>query len=223
MGLTAAFITAFYSWRLLIMTFHGKSRANEKVLSHVHESPAIMIVPLLILSIGAIGAGYVFYNMFVGDDRASFWATSLFVLEQNDTIEAAHHVPFWVKKAPLVAAVSGILIATLIYGFGGGFARFIARVFKPIHTLFFNKYFFDELYDKVFVRSALWFGRLFSTKGDQSIINRMGPDGLASRSQAIARALSSIQTGYVYHYAFVMILGLVGVLSWIFYKMVTAL
>jgi NADH-quinone oxidoreductase subunit L len=223
MGLTAAFITAFYSWRLLIMTFHGKSRANEKVLSHVHESPAIMIVPLLILSIGAIGAGYVFYNMFVGDDRASFWATSLFVLEQNDTIEAAHHVPFWVKKAPLVAAVSGILIATLIYGFGGGFARFIARVFKPIHTLFFNKYFFDELYDKVFVRSALCFGSLFSTKGDQSIINRMGPDGLASRSQAIARALSSIQTGYVYHYAFVMILGLVGVLSWIFYKMVTAL
>ena len=123
----------------------------------------------------------------------------------------------------MVAAVSGILIATLIYGFGGGFAQLIARAFKPIHVLFFNKYFFDELYNRVFVQSALWLGRVFSIQGDGRLINGLGPDGLAKRSQNIARGLSSIQSGYVYHYAFVMILGLIAAVSWIFYKMVVSL
>jgi NADH-quinone oxidoreductase subunit L len=220
LGITAAFITAFYSWRLLIMTFHGKSRASQKVLDHVHESPLSMTIPLLFLSVGAIGAGYVFYELFVGHDREHFWANSLFILPANDTVEAAHHVPMWVKKTPLVAAVSGIVIATLIYGTGGKFAGFIARIFKPIHALFFNKYYFDELYHNVFQRPAIWLGALFTKWGDQKTINGLGPDGIAKLSKGGAGILSKLQTGYVYHYAFMMMIGLVAVISWVFWKMI---
>ena len=213
-------MTAFYSWRLLIMTFHGKPRADEKTMDHVHESPFVMILPLLVLATGAVFAGYVFYDYFVGATRADFWASSLFVLSANDTVEAAHHVPMWVKKAPLVAGVSGIVIATLIYGFGGGFARFISRVFKPLHALFFNKYYIDELYHNLFQRPAIWLGKVFFKGGDQAIINGLAPDGIAKVSRVGSGLLSRIQTGFVYHYAFVMMIGLIGLVSWIFYKMV---
>ena len=219
MGLTAAFITAFYSWRLLIMTFHGKPRANQKTVDHIHESPFVMLLPLVILSIGAIGAGYVFYEYFVGHDRADFWSNALFVLSANDTIEAAHHVPFWVKKAPLVAAVSGIVFATLIYGFGSAIATFFTRTFSPIYKLFFNKYYFDELYHSIFQRPALWFGKMFFKVGDQKIINGLGPDGFARTCQRYATILSRVQTGFVYHYAFAMMIGLIAILSWVFWKM----
>lgn len=220
LGITAAFITAFYSWRLLIMTFHGKPRANQKTMDHVHESPISMAFPLLVLAVGACGAGYVFYEYFVGHHRTDFWRDAIFVLPSNDTVEAAHHVPLWVKKAPLVAGVSGIVIATLIYGFGGVFAGWVSRVFKPIHALFFNKYYIDELYHNLFQRPAIWFGKIFFKGGDQKIINGFGPDGIAKLSKGGAGLLSKIQTGYVYHYAFVMMVGLIGLVSWIFYRMV---
>jgi NADH-quinone oxidoreductase subunit L len=221
LGIVAAFITAFYSWRLLIMTFHGKPRADEKTMDHVHESPFIMTLPLFILAIGAVFSGWYFYDYFVGyDDRGAFWQTSLFVLPANDTVAAAHYVPTWVKKAPLVAAVSGIVIATLIYGFGGGFARWTARVFKPIHALLFNKYYLDELYHHVFQRPAMGLGKLFFVGGDQKIINGLGPDGFAALSKGGGNLLSRLQTGFIYHYAFIMMVGLVALVSWIFYKMV---
>jgi len=162
----------------------------------------------------------VFYDLFVGDERATFWRDALFVLPANDTIEAAHHVPLWVKKTPLIAAVSGIVIATLVYGTGGAIARFISKIFKPIHALFFNKYYFDELYHTIFQRPAIALGHIFFKGGDQKIINRFGPDGLATISRGGAGWLSKIQSGYVYHYAFVMMVGLIGLVSCIFWKMV---
>ena len=221
LGITAAFITAFYSWRLLIMTFHGKPRADEKTMDHVHESPFVMTLPLFVLAIGALFSGWYFYDYFVGyEDRGAFWQASLFVLPANDTVAAAHYVPMWVKKAPLVAAVSGIVIATLIYGFGGGFARWIARVFKPIHVILFNKYYFDELYHYIFQRPAIALGKIFFVGGDQKVINGLGPDGFAFLSKTGGNLLSRIQTGFIYHYAFVMMIGLVAIVSWIFYKMV---
>jgi NADH-quinone oxidoreductase subunit L len=220
LGVTAAFITAFYSWRLIIMTFHGKPRADEKTMAHVHESPFVMILPLFVLAVGACGAGYVFYELFVGHDRAHFWADALFVLTGNDTVEAAHHVPMWVKKTPLVVAVSGIVIATLIYGTGGKFAGFVSRLLKPIHALFFNKYYIDELYHAVFQKPLIALGRLFTKWGDQKMINGLGPDGIAKMSQCGSQILSKIQTGFVYHYAFMMMVGLIAIISWIFYQMV---
>ncbi len=219
LGVTAALITAFYSWRLLIMTFHGKPRADEKTMDHVHESPLVMTLPLFILAVGAIFSGAYLYKLFVGDDRVMFWASSLFVLPGNDTIEAAHHVPMWVKKTPLIAAGSGIILAIVIYGFWPKLSGFFTKIFKPLHSLFFHKYYIDELYHNLFQRPAIALGKLFFVGGDQKIINGLGPDGVAKISKGGAGVLSKIQTGYVYHYAFVMMIGLVAMVSYIFWKM----
>jgi len=219
MGIAAALLTAFYSWRLLVLTFHGESRTTKKMLDHVHESPAIMLVPLFVLAAGAIFAGYVFYDMFVGHDRGTFWGNAIFVLAANDTIEAAHHVEAWIKLMPLVVAVTGIVMASLIYLTGGKIARMVATTFAPVHILFFNKWYVDELYNAVFVKPAVFFGDLFFQKGDRTLINGLGPDGFALTSNRFAHVLSRIQSGYVFHYAFIMMIGLVGLLTWIFYRM----
>lgn len=220
LGVTAALMTAFYSWRLLVMTFHGKTRADDKTYAHVHESPLIMSLPLIVLAVGAVASGAVFYKMFVGDERADFWGESLFVLTENDTVAAAHHVAYWVKKTPMAAALTGIVTATLIYLFGGTVARKTASLLGPVYRLVFNKYYIDELYHHAFQRPALWLGSVFFNKGDQAIINGYGPDGFARASRYGGGLLSKIQTGYVYHYAFVMMVGLIALVTWIFYKMV---
>jgi NADH-quinone oxidoreductase subunit L len=220
LGIAAAFLTAFYSWRLLVMTFHGPTRADDKTYSHVHESPLSMTVPLVILAVGAIAAGAVFYNIFVGDSRETFWREALFILPQNDTVEAAHHVALWVKKAPLVAAVAGIILATLVYGLGGGFARRLASTLGGLYRLVFNKYYIDELYHKIFQQPAIKLGHFFFSKGDQAIINGLGPDGMATIAKGRGDALSRFQSGFIYHYAFTMMVGLVLIICWIFYRMV---
>lgn len=215
MGIAAAFITAFYSWRLLIMTFHCTSRAEDKVLSHVHESPAVMLIPLFVLAFGALFAGYLLYPGFVGDMRDAFWASSLFVLPANDTVEAAHHVPMWVKKLPIVVATLGIILAYVAYMWRPSIPAKTTSMFKSLHTLFFNKWFFDELYDRLFVKPAHVLGRIFFKGGDEGFINK----GVIASVNGVSRfggaILSKLQTGYVYHYVFVMILGLVALLSWI--------
>jgi NADH-quinone oxidoreductase subunit L len=239
MGIAAALMTAFYSWRLIIMTFHGPSRATEKVRSHIHESPAIMLIPLYILAAGALFAGALFYQPFVGSlhhgheaahveqdhtahenhslswSHDAFWAESLKVLPENDTVEAAHNVPKWVKYLPVGVAVLGILLAYLIYFRSEAWAGKIARAAGPVHTLFYRKWFFDEIYHVVFVRPAWKLGHLFSVIGDRRLIDGMGPDGLSRLSLFGGRIYSAIQSGYIYHYAFVMMIGLVLLLSWI--------
>src|SRR5690606_13034282 len=115
MGLAAAVMTAFYSWRLLFMTFHGTPRADKHTMDHVHESPWIMLGPLVVLAVGAVIAGFAFYEYFVGHELEHFWGGSIFVLPENDSIEAAHHVPLWVKLSPLVVGLIGIAVAWLFY------------------------------------------------------------------------------------------------------------
>jgi NADH-quinone oxidoreductase subunit L len=253
MGILAAFMTAFYSWRLLIMTFHGQPRASQEVMDHVHESPSVMLGPLLVLASGAIIAGFVFYDGFVGSahhadtehhaettaDEAHkptsnleaeaqsgtsawhkeyFWGESLYVKYENDTVEMAHGVPFWVKKMPLLMALTGIAMAYLLYMFRPGLPNFFKRVFAAPYLLFYNKWFFDELYDRLFVRSAKLLGYLFWKVGDQGIVDRFGPDGSAHASRRVAAIMSAFQTGYVFQYAFVMIITLISILSWLFFK-----
>lgn len=239
MGIAAAFMTAFYSWRLILMTFHGKPRADEKVMAHVHESPPIMISPLVVLATGAIVAGALFYGGFVGSphdaghagdvahvsetvskwDKEHFWGESLFVLPANDTVEAAHHVPFWVKKMPTLVGAIGILLAFFVYMWREGLAAKVVNAFKPVHTLLYNKWFFDELYDRVFVKNAWKWGRIFSATGDRKIIDGVGPDGVALVSRRLAGGLSRFQSGYLFQYALVMMIGLIAVITWIFYQM----
>ena len=243
MGVAAALLTAFYSWRLILMTFHGKPRADEHVMAHVHESPSIMLLPLVVLSLGALFAGYVFYGGFVGSshapghindvqntsryvnvwDKEHFWGESIKVLPENDTVEAAHHVPQWVKLLPIGVAAFGIFLAYLFYLWVQGLAGKFAAAFKPLHALFYNKWYFDELYDRVFVRRAKRWGEFFWKKGDGALIDRMGPDGLSSLSRRIGGLLSLFQSGYLFQYAFIMMLGLLGLVTWLIYRMTTGL
>lgn len=218
MGIAAALMTAFYSWRLILMTFHGEPRASKKVMSHIHESPAVMLVPLFVLASGALFAGYLFYESFVGHHKAEFWGQALFVLHANDTVEAAHHVPFWVKKLPIVVGVFGIALAYLLYMFQTTWPTAIARVMKPVYKLFYNKWYFDELYDNVFVKGALIKGNAFWKIGDGMIINGLGPDGLAWLSNKISIRMKAIQSGYVFQYAFTMMIAVIVIISWFFYR-----
>src|SRR6056300_1870297 len=143
LGIVAAFLTAFYSWRLLMMTFHGKSRASDEVVAHIHESPLVMTIPLFILAIGAVLSGWVFYDLFVGHHWYDFWGHAIFIQPDNTIMEDAHHVPKWVKLMPLYVSVSGIGLAIIIYTMMPSVADNVARIFRPVHQLFYRKWYFD--------------------------------------------------------------------------------
>ena len=217
MGILAAFLTAFYSWRLIIMTFHGKPRADEHVMAHVHESPKVMILPLLLLGAGAIVAGKGAYEWFVGHDAQAFWGNAILVLESHPALENAHHVPMWVKYLPLVVGVAGISLAYVMYMFAPGLPGAVVKAIKPIHTFVFNKWFFDELYDKIFVKPSFRIGQGFWKVGDVTIIDGLGPNGVAHTTQETAEKTSGLQSGYLYHYAFAMLIGVVFMVGWYLY------
>ena len=338
MGIAAAFMTAFYTWRLLFMTFHGAPRAKPDVMSHVHESPSIMVTPLVALAIGALFSGYVFYGGFVGSaykhhgevhaaisegmenarhapasehggeeqmetagdkdaepeeteamtglqkleveaeeikeevseiaeavveegkenlkeikqagetarelltseikgmegaekeggrpsdpglnlwSREFFWHKSIFVREHNDTIEAAHSVPLWVKYLPLFVGLLGIALAYHAYVRRPEIPARISASAGPVYRLFFNKWYFDQIYHAVFVRNALRLGKFFWKFGDKELIDGLGPDGIAWASRKAAGRLSRFQSGYVYQYAFVMMIALVAMVSWLVFR-----
>ncbi len=214
LGTAAAFMTAFYSWRLLFMTFHGRPRMDKHVLDHVHESPWVMLVPLLLLSVGATFAGIVGYNWFVGEDRVAFWGASLLVLPGNDSIEAAHHVATWVKLLPLIMGLTGIGLAWLMYMAMPSLPGLLVPRVRPIYLFLFNKWYFDELYDRIFVRPARYLGAGLWKAGDGAVIDGVGPDGIAAATLDLARRAGRLQSGYVYHYAFAMLIGVVVLITW---------
>ncbi len=216
LGCVAALLTAFYSWRLLIMAFHGKPRCSAEVFEHVHESPPIMILPLIPLAIGAIFAGWFGYQLLVGYDRAYFWRDALFILPEHRAMEDAHHVPDWVKRLPVWLAASGVGVAVIAYAILPAIPAMMISFLRPLHKLFYNKWFFDELYDILFVRSFVNFGKILWVRGDQGTIDAFGPDGISGLVLRGSDKLSKLQSGYVYHYAFAMIIGVVTLLSWYF-------
>ena len=216
LGIAAAMMTAFYSWRLLFMTFHGQPRMEKSVYDHAHESPFVMLLPLAVLTVGALFAGKVFYEFFVGHDRAHFFGSTIFVMAGNDSIEAAHHhLPGWVPLAPLVVSVAGILIAWVLYIAVPSLPGALVRTFSGIHNFLYRKWYFDELYDRVFVRTTWYLGRGFWKSGDGALIDGVGPDGVASATREIASRFSRFQSGYVYHYAFAMVIGVVALVAWL--------
>lgn len=212
LGIAAAALTAFYSWRLLFMTFHGPTRADHHTFDHAHEAPRVMIWPLFILAFGAVAAGAIFYGLFVGEGREEFWNGAIFTL--HDVIEEAHHVPFWVKVLPLVMTVGGIAVAWVVYIGQPALAGILAQRLRPLYLFSFNKWYFDELYDALFVRPAFALGRGLWKSGDGALIDGIGPDGVAAASRDLARRVSRLQSGYLYHYAFAMLIGVVLFVSW---------
>jgi len=214
LGILAAFLTAFYSWRLLFMAFHGKPRASAEVMSHVHESPAVMTIPLFVLAIGAVFSGFIFYDLFVGHHWQEFWGESIFILPEHKAMEAAHHVPAIIKVMPLIVGVGGVALAFIMYVMMPSLPGQIAAMFRPLHQLFFNKWYVDEIYDALFVRPAVRLGRFLWMRGDISTIDAFGPDGVSGMVARLSAVTSRFQTGYVFHYAFAMLIGVVVLIVW---------
>jgi NADH-quinone oxidoreductase subunit L len=222
LGIAVAFLTAFYSWRLLILVFHGKSRADHHVLEHAHESPWVMLAPMMVLAVGAIFAGYLGYAIFVGDRAHAFWGGAILVLAQHPGIEGAHHVPGWVKLLPLLVALAGIGLAVVMYLLLTDLPARLAKVFRPLYDFALNKWYFDEAYDALFVRPAFAFGRLLWKGGDGAVIDRFGPDGVAAGAVRLAKAAARLQSGYIFHYAFAMLVGVIIIISWFVFRMAGA-
>jgi len=219
MGLAAAFLTALYSWRLIIIAFHGAPRASDETMHHIHESPNIMLVPLYFLALGAVvsgAAGYYILHMVSGD--GAFWQDSIKVLEEHNVLEKIHHIPTLVKLSPLIAGISGIGLAYFLYMFRPGLPGKIAAAFRPIYKFFYNKWYFDEFYDWLFVRPAKRIGRFLWKIFDIKIIDGFGPNGAAFITRFSSIRFGVVQTGYVYHYAFVMMVGLIGFITWYIYR-----
>ncbi len=214
LGVIAASMTAFYSWRLLFLTFHGKPRADHETMHHVHESPMVMLVPLLPLAAGALAAGYIFFPHFVGAHLAHFWQQSLFVLPGHDSLAKAEEVPMWVSLAPLVVGLGGIGLAYVMYVAAPGLPALLVARIRPVYLFLLNKWYFDELYDFLFVRPAKRIGYGLWKGGDGAVIDGLGPDGVASLTRLLARRAGRLQSGYVYHYAFAMLIGVVLLISW---------
>ncbi len=211
-GIAAALMTAFYSWRLLFLTFHGRTRADEQTFDHAHESPWVMVAPLFVLAAGALFSGALAYEYFVGHKMDNFWGGSILML--TNIIEDAQHVPKWVKILPIVVGVLGIGGAWVMYMAKPGWPARVAGSIGPVYRFVFNKWYFDELYDRLFVRPSFFIGRGLWKSGDGAVIDGVGPDGVAAATKDIAGRASRLQSGYVFHYAFAMLIGLVLLASW---------
>ena len=214
LGTFTAFLTAFYSWRLIIMTFHGAPRADHETMHHVHESPWVMLLPLFVLAAGAVFAGYFAEEYFVGADRGAFWKHAIVVLPAHDSIAAAEHVSALILYLPLAAALAGIALAYLCYMIRPEIPAAMALRFRSIYLFLYNKWYFDELYDRLFVHTAFVLGDGLWKTGDGAIIDGLGPDGISAATRELAREASRLQTGYVYHYAFAMLIGVVALVTW---------
>ncbi len=212
LGAAAAMMTAFYSWRLLFLTFHGKSRADEKVMAHVHESPKIMLLPLTVLAAGAIAAGY--FGSGLIDAHGHYWGEAIVMAEGHTALADIHHIPFWAKYLPLLLALTGIGIAYLFYIASPGLPGQLAGRVRGLYLFLLNKWYFDELYDRIFVSPAKRLGVGLWKSGDGELIDGVGPDGVAAAVVNLARRASRLQTGFVYHYAFAMLIGVAALVTW---------
>jgi NADH-quinone oxidoreductase subunit L len=253
-GVTAAFLTSFYSWRLIFLTFFGKPRwAGSEHIQHAvhdahghdyahddhahdahahdahghddhhahgdgtagyhpHESPLVMMIPLFVLTIGAVFGGFVFATPFIGGGGEAFWHGSLWF--NHEFMESIEHVPLGVKLSATIVMIAGFLIALYCYVIDTTVPKRVAETFHGLYAFLLNKWYFDELYDLLFVRPAFAIGRFLWKRGDENTIDRFGPNGAAWVVQASSNVSRKLQSGYVYTYALVMLLGLAAAATW---------
>ena len=265
----AAFMTSFYSWRLMFMTFYGKPRGDDHTHDHAHESPLTMLIPLGVLSLGAVFSGMVFYNNFFGDhhkmevffgiaqeeahasaepgfslispayaegtteeaahgDEATTEEAhaevgmqqqpgvgAIYMGEDNHVIDDAHHAPKWVKVSPFVAMILGFSLAWLFYIKNPALPVALAKQQRPLYNFLLNKWYFDELYNAIFIKPALWIGRFLWKQGDTRVIDG-SINGVAMGIVPFLTKLSNkAQTGYIFTYAFAMVLGIAAMITWV--------
>jgi NADH-quinone oxidoreductase subunit L len=213
--LFTALMTSFYSWRLIFMTFFGAPRGDHHAHDHAHESPRTMLIPLAALAVGSVVAGMVWYEDFFGHHYAEWFGPSIFFGPENHVIHDAHEAPAWVKASPFVAMLIGLGLSYLFYIVNPELPKALARQQRGLYLFLLNKWYFDELYDRLFVRPAFWLGRLLWKKGDGATIDG-GINGVAlGLVPWVTRLAGRVQSGYVFHYAFAMVLGLVAITLWL--------
>jgi len=213
----AAFMTSFYSWRLMFLTFWGTPRGDKHTHEHAHESPLVMLVPLAVLAIGSVLAGMVFYGPFFGSTEQvrDYFGAAIFMAEGNDLVTQAHYVPAWVKVSPFIAMLLGLGLAWMFYIRDTSLPKRLAETFPGAYQFLLNKWYFDEVYDFLFVRPAKAVGTFLWKKGDGKVIDG-GINGLAMGIiPFITRIAGRAQSGYVYHYAFAMVLGIVVIVTYV--------
>jgi NADH-quinone oxidoreductase subunit L len=241
--IVSAGMTSFYSWRQFLMTFHGRYRGQDHAhlthaghghahsepmdghddhaddhghddhhapaLSEVHESPMVMLVPLGVLALGAVAAGFAFAHYFIGEGAHEFWRSAIFVAGGKEA-----ELPMWVELAPLTVTIIGFLVAFYYYILHPELPKKLADRRGMLYLFLYNKWYFDELYDFLFVQPALKLGRFLWKRGDGTVIDGLGPDGISARVLDATRGAVRLQSGYVYHYALAMLLGVVALATW---------
>ena len=211
-GPVVAVLTAVYSGRLRIMTFHGAPRADARTMAHVHESTPWMTVPLLALSLGAIFSGWALHEDFIGTDQLAFWGGSIHSGPDNHILVDIEHVPWYISWLPTVTSGLGIALAYVMYMLRPELPARLAGALSPVYQFLLHKWYFDELYDRIFVRPALWLARTFWHVGDETLIDGM-PNGAAALAAGGSAQVVRIQTGSIAVYAFTMLIGLVVLIS----------
>ena len=211
-GILTALLTAFYSWRLLFLTFHGENRSNNKTYDHAHESPLVMTVPLFILAIGSIFSGIFFADYFIGYYKKEFWDNAVLLTESSHK-----YLPLTQSLISKSAVAIGILVCVLIYSNNLNRAKNLSHNLDPLYSLSKNKWYVDELYHKVFVLTFFKLANFFWKRGDEKTIDGLGPNGVSWIISKSSSYVSLFQSGYLFHYAFAMLGGLVIILTWFLY------
>ena len=211
-GILTALLTAFYSWRLLFLTFHGENRSNSKTYDHAHESPLVMTVPLFILAIGSIFSGIFFADYFIGYYKKEFWDNAILLTESSHK-----YLPLTQSLISKSAVAIGILVCVLIYSNNLNRAKNLSYNLDPLYSLSKNKWYVDELYHKVFVLTFFKLANFFWKRGDEKTIDGLGPNGVSWIISKSSSYVSLFQSGYLFHYAFAMLGGLVIILTWFLY------
>jgi len=213
MTVGAAALTSFYSWRLIFMTFCGTPH-DQRHYEAARESPKTMLVPLAVLAMGSIVGGWLAVGLFKGEGAGEFFRSSLNLGTANTLFENMEKLPLVISLMPTIMMFGGLLVAYLFYIVRPDLPVALARNFNPLYKFLLNKWYFDELYDFLFVRPAMWLGRLFWKGGDGFVIDGFGPDGVSARVLDVTRNVVRLQTGYLYHYAFAMLIGVAAFATW---------
>ncbi len=213
-GIFTAFLTSIYSWRLIFKTFHGEYNNKNIKITETHESPPVMLIPLVLLSIGAIFAGYTFKELFIGHGGINFWHDSIFFLKPLST----DHPPLWFLFLTPTLVISSIPISYYLFVKNKNLPQQIANVNKPLYQFLLNKWYFDELYDVLIVRPSKNFGLFLWKFFDIRLIDGFGPDGISILIKKISLKAKKFQSGFIYQYAFVMLLGFSALLTFLIVK-----
>jgi len=217
MTVAAAALTSFYSWRLIFKTFHGEPHDRHHYEA-AHESPKVMLIPLAVLAIGSLAAGWPLLGLFTGEGALGFFRESLKYAPGNTVLEDMEHLPLEIALAPTAMMIIGFLVAYLFYIRRPDLPVALARDQAVLYRFLLNKWYFDEIYDFLFVRPAMWLGRLFWKGGDGYVIDGFGPDGVSARVLDVTRNVVRLQTGYLYHYAFAMLIGVAAFITWFMFS-----